>query len=306
MEEIVVFLVGPTAVGKSEAAVELALAISVEIISCDSMQVYQGMDVGTAKPGKDIRKRIPHHLIDIIKPKVEFSCADFCQRSKVLIAGIIKNGKIPLLVGGSGLYIKALMDGLFSGPSRDQKLRNRLTRQAELYGNQYLYQKLKQLDPVSAAKIHPNDRRRIIRSLEVYEKVKIPISRLKPLKEGISSQYKVRIIGLDRDRKDLYSRIDQRVDKMLEHNLVDEVRGLIKKGFSLTAQQALGYKEIIGYLNGRYGLKEAERLVKRNTRHFAKRQLSWFRHEKRIEWVKIDKDETAASIAEKVLRLLNQ
>jgi tRNA dimethylallyltransferase len=301
----VIFLVGPTAVGKSKIAVKIARETGAEIISCDSMQVYKGMDIGTAKPSNYLRKRVPHHLIDIISPRNEFSCADFSRRSQDLIKKIHKNKKVPLLVGGSGLYLKALVDGLFSGPAKDQELRDVLTRQAQLYGNRYLYQRLKSLDPSSAGKLHPNDRRRIIRSLEVYQKTKIPISRLKPLKKGIYSRYRVRIIGLNRDRLDLYKRIEQRVDKMFDDGLVEEVKKLVKKGIGQVAGQALGYKEIAGYLNGEYDLGEAKRLVKRNTRHFAKRQLSWFRHDKRIEWIKIDENETVGRTVKKVLELLN-
>ncbi|MEA3328739.1 MAG: tRNA (adenosine(37)-N6)-dimethylallyltransferase MiaA [Candidatus Omnitrophota bacterium] len=304
MKEKVIFLVGPTAVGKSKIAVEVAQAVGAEIISCDSMQVYRGMDIGTAKPGSLLRKKVPHYLIDIISPRDEFNCADFSQRSQALIAGIIGRKKIPLLVGGSGLYLIALVDGLFSGPPGDQKLRNELARQAELHGSRYLYQRLKILDPPSAEKIHPHDQRRIIRGLEVYEKTKVPISRLKPLRKGISSQYEIKIIGLDRQRQDLYSRIDRRVDKMFDDGLINEVRGLVKKGLSPVAGQALGYKEIIAYLNNEYDFSEAGRILKRNTRRFAKRQLSWFRHEPRVEWIKIDKGETVSRTVEKVLGLL--
>jgi len=301
MKEIVVFIVGPTGVGKSAVALSLAKKTGAEIISCDSMQVYRGMDIGTAKLGLGLRKKVRHHLINIVSPRYEFSCADFSQRAKILIKDIIKRGHLPLLVGGSGLYVKALVDGLFAGPSKDQKLRDRLEEISRLHGVQHLYQRLKEVDPCSANKIHPNDKRRIIRSLEVYEKAKIPISRLKPLRKGIYSQYKMQFIGLTRDRQDLYARINQRVDRMFDDGLTKEVEELVSKGMGPVARQAIGYKEVIGYLDGQYDLKTARDLLKKNTRHFAKRQLSWFRYDQRINWVNIAKDETVDQIVKKIM-----
>lgn len=296
-----VFIVGPTGVGKSAVAISLAKKTGAEIISCDSMQVYRGMDIGTAKPGLGLRKKVRHHLISIVSPRYEFSCADFSQRAKRLIKDIIKRGHLPLLVGGSGLYVKALVDGLFAGPSKDQKLRDRLEEISRLHGVQHLYQRLKEVDSCSARKIHPNDKRRIIRSLEVYEKAKIPISRLKPLRKGIYSQYKMQFIGLTRDRQDLYARINQRVDRMFEEGLAKEVEELVSKGMSPVARQAIGYKEVIDYLDGQYDFKAAGDLLKKNTRHFAKRQLSWFGCDQRINWVNIAKDETVDQTVKKIM-----
>ena len=301
MKEIVVFIVGPTAVGKSAVAVRLAEKTGAEIISCDSMQVYTGMDIGTAKPGPSLRGKVPHHLINIVSPQSEFSCADFSRKARVLIKDIIKRERLPLLVGGSGLYLKALIDGLFAGPSKDQKLRDGLEEVSRVYGVQHLYQRLEKVDPSSARKIHPHDKRRIIRSLEVYQKAKIPISRLKPFRKGIYSQYKVQLIGLTRDRQELYARINQRVDRMFDNGLITEVEALSRKGMSAVAKQALGYKELIGYLDGQYDLEVARGLLKKNTRHFAKRQLSWFRHDRRINWIKIGKDEAVDEVVKKIM-----
>ncbi len=301
MKETIAFIIGPTAVGKSAVAVRLAEKTGAEIISCDSMQVYRGMDIGTAKPGSTLRGKVPHHLISIVSPQSEFSCADFSRQARVLIKDIIKRERLPLLVGGSGLYLKALIDGLFAGPSKDQKLRDGLEEVSRARGVQHLYRRLEKVDPSSAGKIHPHDKRRIIRSLEVYQKTKIPISRLKPFREGIYSQYRVQLIGLTRDRQDLYARINQRVNEMFDNGLITEVEALACKGMSAVAKQALGYKEVIGYLDGQYDLEAARDLLKKNTRHFAKRQISWFRHDRRINWIKIGKDEAVDGVVKKIM-----
>lgn len=304
--EIVIFLVGPTAVGKSEVAVGLAQMMGAEIISCDSMQVYKGMDIGTAKPPQSLRSQIPHHLVDLIEPHQNYSCAEFIKRAEVLIEDIFQRGKLPLLVGGSGLYVKALVDGIFPGPNADWKIRKALHLQTKRYGDGFLYETLAKVDPAAASKLHPNDRRRIVRALEVYEKTGIPISRLQPKREGIFLRYEVMIIGLTRERGDLYRRINERVDRMFGDGLVEEVKNLATKGMGLIAKQALGYKEIVGYLEGKYDLEEARRLLKRATRRFAKRQLTWFRHDERVKWVNISPDEPAEKVVERVLSGLGE
>lgn len=302
MKKVVIFLVGPTAIGKSEVAVELAEAIGAEIISCDSMQAYKGMDIGTAKPPLSLRRQVPHHLIDIMGPLEGYSCAEFNERAKVLIEEIFGRGRVPLVVGGSGLYVKALVDGIFVSPGPDWGLRNLLYLQAQRYGDEFLYEMLAKVDPAAAARLHPNDRRRIVRALEVYEKTGFPISNLQPNREGIFSRYEVVVIGLARRRDDLYRRINERVDRMFDEGLVGEVKNLADKGMGLVARQALGYKEIFGYLEGKYDLEEARRLLKRNTRRFAKRQFSWFRRDKRVRWIEIGRDEGVKEVLQKVLK----
>lgn len=304
MSNKLIFLVGPTAIGKTGISFELAKLIECEIISCDSMQVYRGMDLGTSKPARVLLDSIPHHLIDIIEPSEEFSVARFRCLAEKAIEGISSGGKTPLLVGGSGLYVKVLIDGIFEAPATDRELRERLQQEAEEFGIGILYRRLQEVDSDSAGKIHANDLRRIIRALEVYEKAKAPISELRKKTAGLSGKYDIRIFGLNMQRAALYRKIDGRVDLMFDEGIVNEAKGLLGRGLSLTASQALGYKEVFGYLRGEYDLEEAKRLIKRNTRHFAKRQLTWFRRDKRVEWIMLDEnfdsEETARGIWKKL------
>ena len=304
MANRLIFLVGPTAIGKTGISFELAKLIECEIVSCDSMQVYKGMNVGTSKPAKFLLNSVPHHLIDIIRASEEFSVARFRSLAMEAIEGIISRKKIPLLVGGSGLYVKVLIDGIFEAPATDRELRNRLEQEAEEFGIELLYARLQGLDAAAAKKIHANDLRRIVRALEVYEKAKAPISELQKKTAGLADKYDVRIFGLNMDRPALYRKIDERVDLMFGEGIINEARRLMEEGLSLTASQALGYKEAFGCLKGEYGLEEAKRLAKRNTRRFAKRQLTWFRRDKRIEWIMLDEnfdsEETARGIWKKL------
>lgn len=299
-----VFIVGPTAIGKTGISFELAKLIECEIISCDSMQVYRGMNVGTSKPAKVLLGSLPHHLVDIIDPSEEFSVAQFRLLAVKAIEEVISRKKTPLLVGGSGLYVKVLIDGIFEAPVTDRELRQRLEEEAAEFGVGRLYARLEQADPAGAAGIHPNDLRRIIRALEVFEKANAPISELRKRTSGLGDKYNVRIFGLNMERAALYRKIDERVDQMFSEGLINEARALMAGKMSLTASQALGYKEAFGYLAGDYDLEEAKRLVKRNTRHFAKRQLTWFRRDKRIEWMELDEnfdtEETARAIWKKL------
>lgn len=305
MSDRLIFLVGPTAIGKTEISIELARLVNAEIISCDSMKVYKGMDIGTSKPDKSQLKEIPHYLVDIIEPSEEFSVAEFRKLALKAIEELLGKGKIPLLVGGSGLYIKVLVDGIFEGPSTDRKLRERLKQEAEEFGAEFLYGRLKLIDHDSAAKIHPNDLRRIIRALEVYEKTSTPISRLKSDTRGLTGKYELKIFGLDMDRKSLYKKIDRRVDLMFEKGLLDEAKRLIGQELSLTASQALGYKEAFGFLKGEYDLEEAKMLLKRDTRRYAKRQFTWFRRDGRIEWILLDEDFDPKQIAQTIWKKLS-
>lgn len=300
-----IFLVGPTAIGKTEISLELAKMLGCEIISCDSMQVYSGMDIGTSKPAKELRDAIPHHMIDIVKPSEEFSAAQFRELAINAIEDILAKGKVPLFVGGSGLYIKVLIDGIFKGPSSDRELRARLEAEADEFGVEILYKRLKEIDGETASKVHPNDLRRVLRALEVYEKAKAPISKLKNQTQGLSGRYDIKMFGLNMDRKVLYKRIDDRVEKMFSKGLVDEARYLTGQNLSLTASQALGYKEVFGFLRNEYGLDEAKRLIKRNTRRYAKRQLTWFRRDKRIEWIIVDENSEPEEIAKVIWKRLS-
>lgn len=288
MKKEIIFLVGPTAVGKTEVSLRLARLINAEIISCDSMQVYRGMDIGTQKPTPLQQKSIPHHMTDIISPTRNFSAAEFRRRALNYIKKIHQKRKIPLLVGGTALYMKALVDGLFPSPPADRTLRVKLLRQEELNGKSFLYKQLLKVDPYTARKLHPNDTRRIIRALEVYVKTNTPMSELKKKTRGLTDRYRVKIFALNRNRQDLYRRIEARVDRMFKQGFTKECRRLKRKSLSMTARQALGYKEAFAYLNGEISLEQAKELIKKNTRHFAKRQLSWFRNDNRIIWIDTD------------------
>jgi tRNA dimethylallyltransferase len=281
----VVFLVGPTAVGKTEVASLLAPKINAEIISCDSMQVYKSMDIISCKPKRSGRNEVPYHLIDTVDPQQEYSAADFCQDARGLIEQIHKRDRLPLVVGGTGLYMNALLDGLFAGPGKNEEIRTKLKQEADIEGAQALYARLKKIDHKAAEKIHPNDIRRIVRALEVYELTKSPISSLQPRRQGIVGKYNLRIFGILRQRQELYGRIDRRVDEMFEAGLVEEVSRLLSLGLSKTASQVIGIKEVEGYLKGQRNIDQAKELLKRNSRRYAKRQITWFKKDKRIEWV---------------------
>lgn len=280
----VVFLVGPTASGKTSLSLKLAKKLDAEIISCDSMCVYRDMNILTSKPTKKDRKRVKHHLVDIISPSKEFTVAEYKRLALVAIEDIFKRDKTPLFVGGSGLYVKAIVDGLFPSGKKDPAFRKRQDRLARKYGNIYLHNRLKRIDLASAKKIHPNNLRRVIRALEVYHTEKKHPSELRCKTEPLG--YKFKIFGLKVERERLYSNIDDRVEEMFRQGLVSEVKRLSKRKLSITARGALGYREVLGYLKGKYSLEDAKSLLKRNTRRFAKRQLTWFRADERILWKK--------------------
>ncbi|MDP8253876.1 MAG: tRNA (adenosine(37)-N6)-dimethylallyltransferase MiaA [Candidatus Kaelpia aquatica] len=294
----IIVLTGPTGIGKTEVSLELFKLIDrVEVVSVDSMAVYKGMDIGTSKPRKDIQAKIPHHMIDIVDYSQSFDAAEYVSRASEVITQVISRGNIPFIVGGSVMYLYSLLDGIFKGPSCNHEIRERLIKRSEDEGLEKLYGELKELDSEAAAKIHQNDLRRIVRALEVYYLTGERISALKTKREGISSKYEISIYALCDKRLRIYRRIDQRVDGMISRGLVDEVCGLMDR-ISLTAYQGAGYKEIIGHINGEYGLDEAIRLIKRNSRRFAKRQLSWLRRDQRIKWINLSDFDSSFSIAD--------
>ena len=286
-------LLGPTAVGKTRLSLELAEAFGAEIISGDSMQVYRGMDIGTAKIAEAEMKGIPHHLIDIHDPQDAYSAAEFQEQGTRLIEEIRSRGKLPFIVGGTGLYIESLCYGFrFSEAVADEAFRSEMDAYAEEHGAEALHDRLTAVDPASAARLHPNDRRRIIRALEVHYQTNVTLSDSHAGQKK-ESPYELCLIGLTMDRKILYKRIEDRIDQMLAEGLVAEVQGLLERGYSrsLVAMQGLGYKEIAAYLEGETTLSEAVVLLKRDTRRFAKRQLSWFRHMKEIQWIDTDESQ---------------
>jgi len=281
-----IVMMGPTAVGKSALAIELAHAFGLEIVNADSMQIYRGMDIGSAKPSLRERELVTHHLIDIKNPDQEFSAAQFKEEASTIIFSLAQEDKKVLVVGGTGFYIKALTQGLFPAPRADLKLRARLREQERTQGKWYLYQELKKIDSPAAAKIHPNDTFRIIRALEVFSLTGKPISEQQKNHQFKHSHFKLLKIGLTRDRKELYLRIEERVDTMLEKGLIDEVKLLLTRGYPPTSRpfQSLGYTQILSYLQGDLSYDEAVRLIKRNTKRYAKRQLTWFRKDSEIRW----------------------
>lgn len=292
-KRLLAVIVGPTAVGKTETAIQAAQQINAEIISADSMQIYRYMDIGTAKPTLEERKGIIHHMIDIINPDEEFSAADFQNEAKLHIQDIYKRHKIPLLTGGTGFYINSVCyNYTFSKAEKDDAFRQELQRKAQQYGNDYLYKKLEKLDSAAAKKIHPNNLRRVIRALEVCIKTGKPFSYYEAKTKKQQSQYDLLIYGLTRPRDELYRCIDERVLSMLDHGLVAEVQKLLEVGYSrdLNPMQGLGYRQIIDYLDGKITLDEAARLIARDTRHYAKRQYTWFLRDSNIRWFDVSKE----------------
>ncbi|MGQ9523296.1 MAG: tRNA (adenosine(37)-N6)-dimethylallyltransferase MiaA [Armatimonadota bacterium] len=297
-------LTGPTAVGKTEIALHVAKALNAEIVSADSMAVYRGLEVATAKPTPDERARVPHYLIDVADPRCLFTVADYRRLALQAIAQIADRGKLPLVVGGTRLYIVALTSGFFEGPGADPDFRRQMQDIALREGTEVLHRRLAQLDPDTAARLAPRDLKRIIRALEVFELTSVPISRLQAESQRAEPPCRGPMVALIRDRSELYRRIDARADEMIAAGLEREVRSLLEAGLdeNLTALQGHGYKEMIGYLKGRYDREEAVRLLKRNTRRYAKRQLSWLRQEKGVEFV--DASGPAEEVAERVVSVL--
>jgi tRNA dimethylallyltransferase len=302
----IIFLVGPTAAGKSEAALSLALKINAEIISCDSMQVYKTMDIITSKPPLNLRKKIPHHLIDCLSPEKEYNAAAYRAAALKKIKEVIGRGKAPLFTGGTGLYVSVLVDGIFESNPRDDKIRQDLYNEAACAGAGGLFEELKRVDPQSALKIHQNDIKRVIRALEVFRATGKPISQLQKNRVGLTNEYNVKMFCLNMARNELYERINKRVDKMFKLGLEAEVKRLLKLKLSKTASCAIGINELKGYFEGLYPLDEAKELIKKNTRNYAKRQLTWFRKDKRIAWIDADEKESPGSIAKKITCILKE
>ncbi len=286
-----VIITGPTAVGKTDLAIQTALELNSEIVSADSMQIYRYMDIGTAKPSLEERQGVPHHMIDIVDPDEEYSVARYQVEAREAIERIYRKGKLPILTGGTGLYINSvIMPMSFTEAAEDPQYREELKRLAADKGNEYIYRMLDKIDPETAAKLHPNDIRRVIRALEVFHITGRTMSDYRQDFANMESQYDLVYLGLNMNRNDLYDRINKRVDTMLGSGLLDEVRSLLDMGYTkdLVSMQGLGYKEMIGYLEGLYSLDEATEILKRDTRRYAKRQLTWFRRDKRIEWLDVD------------------
>lgn len=285
-------IAGPTATGKSAAAAELAIRMDGEVVSADSMQVYRGMDIGSAKVTAEEMRGVPHHLIDCADPSETWNVVRFKEEARKAVSGIAGRGKLPVLCGGTGFYIQALLYDIdFTQMEENTALRQRLSDMAAEKGPEAVHALLAQRDPASAAAIHPNNIKRVIRALEFIEESGNSIAAHNAEQREKQSAYRSVFFVLTMDRAKLYERIDRRVDIMMEQGLAEEVKRLRDMGIprDSTAMQGIGYKQIYGYLEGEYSLEEAVRLTKRDTRHFAKRQLTWFRREKEVIWVDIDR-----------------
>jgi len=287
----IIIIAGPTASGKTKLSVDLAKAINGEIISADSMQIYKGMDIGTAKIRKSEMDGIVHYLVDDIEPDERYTVSDFKTRAEEYIEDIIRRGKVPIIVGGTGLYINSILYELnMKNGETNFEIRNKLEELAKTKGNGFMHEKLKKIDPISSERIHPNNVKRVIRAIEVFETTGKLFSDQYDFRK-LNDKYNPIYFCLTMDRKKLYNRINMRIDMMLEEGLIEEVKTLINNGFDikLPSMQGLGYKEIISYLNDEITLEEAIYLLKRDTRRFAKRQLTWFRREELVNWIDKDK-----------------
>jgi tRNA dimethylallyltransferase len=293
-------LVGPTASGKTSVSLLIAGHLGAEIISADSRQVYRSMDIGTAKPSLRDRSRVRHHFVDTLNPDQEFNAGEYGIRGRELIEDLFRRGKVPLVVGGSGLYIQAIVDGFFEGVPADPDLRSELTARLREEGAERLLDELKTVDPVSASRMLPSNTRRIVRALEVYRLTGTPISELQKSRTG--TPFTPIFAGLQWNRKELYARINRRVDSMIARGLVEEVKALRAAGrtFGTNAFLTTGYKEVFSYLDGEMTFEQMVPLIKRNTRRYAKRQLTWFRRDERIRWFEVGEEQDLPLVAERI------
>jgi tRNA dimethylallyltransferase len=309
MKRPLIILTGPTAVGKTHLSIALAKAVNGEIISADSMQVYRQMDIGTAKIRPEEMEGIPHHLVDVLSPMEEFNIVRFQQMAKEAMEEIYAKGKIPILVGGTGFYIQAVLYDIdFTETCEDKEYREKLWELAKDQGEQVLHDLLKEKDPKAAEEIHPNNVKKVIRALEFYQSTGKPISEHNEEQRKKESPYQSLYLVLNQDRAVLYDRIEKRIDQMMEEGLVEEVTNLKNQGChrDMVSMKGLGYKEILAYLDGELPLPEAVELLKKETRHFAKRQLTWFRREKEPVWIDKGQFETEEEILAYILELLKE
>jgi tRNA dimethylallyltransferase len=300
----VLVILGPTGVGKTKVSLEVADKLKGEILCADSRQIYRFMDIGTAKPKPEEREKVVHHLIDVINPNERFTAANFAEEAKKIIRDLIAREKSPVVVGGTGLYIRALIRGFFKGPKGNVKIRERLKKTAEEKGKEFLHRKLANIDPEAAQRIHPNNLIRVIRALEVYELTGTPLSQLQKKGEYEKKEFDFIQIGLNLNRKKLYQNIEKRVDQMMDEGLLDEVRKLKSLGYSkdLTPLKTLGYKELFSYMEGNLSLTEAVNMIKKHTRNYAKRQLTWFRKEENTTWFDAESKDLISDIIEKFVK----
>jgi tRNA dimethylallyltransferase len=299
----VVVMVGPTAVGKSRVAVEVAKAFETEVLTADSRQVYRGMDVGTDKPVPEERQGVPHRLIDLVNPDESFNAGLYRRQALDEIERLYRDRRLPLVVGGTGLYVRTLLKGLCDAPPADSIVRVALRQEAKDQGHDRFYARLVAVDPVAAARLHPRDESKVIRALEVYQLSGRRMSEFQQEHGFAERPFSALIIGLNRDRDVLYRRIEERIDWQLAHGLIEETTQLLAQGYQRdsAAMKGLGYRQVAEHLAGKYDVAEMVRRFKRDTRHFSKRQMTWFRKEPGIQWLTIEESESARHTAELVI-----
>ena len=299
----VIVICGATGIGKTAVGIELAQTLGAEIISADSMQIYRYMDIGTAKPTPGEQAQVAHHMIDIVEPDEDYDAVQFSKQARDRIEQITGRGLIPIIVGGTGLYIKALLHGLFQSQPVDPKIRSRLKQEAEENGSQALHDRLQHIDPAAAGRLHPNDSYRIIRALETIESTGKSISDLHQEHGFEDDPFDALKIGLQMDRRKLYVRIDQRVDLMIEGGLVDEVKKLLEMGYTaeLKSMQSIGYRHVVEFMSENLTWDECVRTLKRDTRRFAKRQFTWFGADQQIRWYQPERLKDMARLVEEFL-----
>ncbi|MDE2027932.1 MAG: tRNA (adenosine(37)-N6)-dimethylallyltransferase MiaA [Candidatus Omnitrophica bacterium] len=300
------FIAGPTAVGKSETALCLSRMLGAEIICADAFQVYREAHIASDKPGRTARRQVPHHLVDILSVTEDFNAARWRKLAVEAVEDIQRRGHMPLAVGGSGMYMSVLLDGIFEGPDVPKDLKEKLGLELEAQGAAALHARLKGLDPQAAAKIHPNDPQRIIRALAVALSSGEPISRLQSKRQGLWASMPIKIFALNRPRAELYRRVEERVEAMFAQGLVEEVKKVSALPLSTTAAKLIGIPEVGGYLKGEYDLARAKYLMKLHTRHYVKRQLTWFRGDNRLTWINIEADQSAQEVADVIYNECNK
>lgn len=299
MKQKLIVVAGPTASGKTRLAIDIAKSVNGEIVNADSMQIYKYMNIGSAKPTLEEQSEAKHHLIDFLDPDEEFSVADYTDLAHKVIAEIASCGKVPIMCGGTGLYINSVVNDITFGEiETDYKLREELNELAKQHGSQYLLDILKEFDPVSAQRLHPGNLRRIVRAIEFYRTTGIPISEHQEMTKQKESRYEPLMLCVKWDREVLYDRINKRVDIMMNDGLLDEVKQLMEMGYTkeLNSMKGIGYKEIIDYFEGNMSLEDTVNLIKQSSRRYAKRQLTWFRRDKRIHWLDANEDFLAEGI----------
>jgi tRNA dimethylallyltransferase len=302
----VVFLVGPTAIGKSHIAIGIAQVLGTEILTADSTQVYRGMNIGTDKPRPEDRGGVPHRLIDLVAPDERFNAGQYRRAALTEISRLHAEGRVPLVVGGTGLYVRTLAYGLWEGPQADWTLRQTWLAEEATHGEGHLWARLNAVDPCLAATVHPRDRNKIVRALEVERQTGVPLSEWHRRHRFQKRPFQSIMVGLRMDRAALYRRIDARVLREIEDGLIEETRQLLDLGYDehLGSMKALGYRQITGYLKGRYDYQEAVRRLQRDTRHFAKRQLTWFMSDPHVHWIAVEDQEPRQNIVRRILEHL--